>query len=98
MPPSANAHQKIPDQLYTAILTKTKTSLTVQHTDYITKKVHHKNYLILENAEYPEKPSLRCKIQSITKIETGTTQEDIYGQTIKGPHLKIQLTLRQKTP
>jgi len=78
MPPSANAHQKIPDQLYTAILTKTKTSLTIQHTDYITKKLHHKNYLILENAEHPEKPSLRCKIQSITKIETGTTQEDIY--------------------
>jgi hypothetical protein len=98
MPPSANAHQKIPDQLYTAILTKTKTSLTIQHTDYITKKLHHKNYLILENAEHPEKPRLRCKIQSITKIETGTTQEDIYGQTIKGPHLKIQLTLRQKTP
>lgn len=97
MPPSANAHQKIPDQLYTAILTKTRTSLTVQHTDYIENKLHGKNYLILENAEAPEKPSLRCRIQSITKIETGTTQEDIYGQTIKGPHLKIQLALRQKT-
>jgi len=88
MPPSANAHQKIHDQLYTAILTKTKTSIN---------KLHAKKYLILENAENPEKPSLRCKIQTITKIETGTTQEDIYGQTIKGPHLKIQLTLRQKT-
>ena len=97
MPSSANAHQKIPDHLYTAILTKTRTSLTVQHTDYIVNKLHGKKYIILENAENPEKPSLRCKIQSITKIETGTTQEDIYGQTIKGPHLKIQLTLRQKT-
>ena len=97
MPPSANAHQKISDQLYTEILTKTRTSLTVQHTDYYANKLHAKKYLILENAENPEKPSLRCKIQTITKIETGTTQEDIYGQTIRGPHLKIQLTLRQKT-
>ena len=97
MPPSANVHQKISDQLYTEILTKTRTSLTVQHTDYIVNKLHGKKYLILENAENPEKPSLRCKIQSITKIDSGTTQEDIYGQTIRGPHLKIQLTLRQKT-
>ena len=97
MPPSANAHQKIPDHLYTASLTKTKTSFTVQYTVYIVNKLHGKNYLILENAESPEKPSLRCKIQTITKIDSGTTQEDIYGQTIKGPHLKIQLALRQKT-
>ena len=97
MPPSANAHQKITDQFYTAILIKTKTSLTVQHTNYYANKLHQKKYLILENAENPEKPSLRCKIQTITKIDSGTTQEDIYGQTIKGPHLKIQLALRQKT-
>lgn len=97
MPSSANAHQKIPDQLYTAILTKTKTSLTVQHTTYYANKLSGKNYLILENTENPEKPSLRCKIKSVTRIETGTAQEDIYGQTIRGPHLKIELTLRQKT-
>jgi len=92
----ANAHQKVSDKIYEALLSKTKTHLVVQVSDYYTKKLRGKKYLIIENDENPEKPSARFLIQSIVEV-SGHVVEDIYGQSIGGPSLKINLKLRQKT-
>ncbi len=92
----ANAHQNVSDQVYEALLNKTKTELLVQRTDYYINKLKGKKYLIIENDEKPEKPRARFLIQSINE-ETGSIREDIYGQTVKGLYLRIELKLRQKT-
>ncbi len=55
-----------------------------------------KKYLIIENDEKPDKPKARFLIQSI-KEESGPISEEIYGQSINGPYLKISLKLRHKT-
>ncbi len=55
-----------------------------------------KKYLIIENDEILEKPKARFLIQSINE-ETGFIREDIYGQTVNGLYLRIELKLRQKT-
>ena len=91
----ANAHQNVSDQVYEALLNKTKTELLVQRSDYI-NKLKGKKYLIIENDEKPEKPKARFLIQSINE-ETGSISEDIYGQTVNGLYLRIELKLRQKT-
>jgi hypothetical protein len=92
----ANAHQKVSDQTYMDLLNKTKTELLVQQSDFYINKLRGKKYLIIENDEKPDKPDARFLIQSI-KEEPGPVREDIYGQSIGGPYLRIQLKLRQKT-
>lgn len=92
----ANAHQKVSDQVYVDLLDKTKTELLVQMSDYYINKLRGKKYLIIENDEKPDKPKARFLIQSI-KEESGSISEDIYGQSINGPYLKISLKLRHKT-
>ena len=92
----ANAHQKVSDQTYMDLLNKTKTELLVQLSDYYINKLRGKKYLIIENDENPDKPRARFLIQSI-KEESGPVREDIYGQSIGGPYLRIQLKPRQKT-
>ena len=90
-----NAHQKVSDQTYTALLSKEKTSITVQKNDYYCKKLQGKKYLIVENDE-KDAPKKRYRIESI-KEGTGSTIEDIYGTSIIGPHIKVSLKLRDKT-
>ena len=92
----ANAHQNVSDQVYEALLDKTKTELLVQRSDYYIKKLKGKKYLIVENDEKPEKPRVRFLIQSVNE-ESGSIREDIYGQTVNGLYLRIVLKLRQKT-
>ena len=92
----ANAHQKVSDQVYEDLLNKAKTNLLVQVSDYYTRKLRGKKYLIIENDENPEKPNTRFIIQSIDEV-SGPVREDIYGQSIGGPSLRISLKLRQKT-
>ena len=92
----ANARQKVSDKVYEALLSKTKTHLVVQVSDYYTRKLRGKKYLIIENDEKPEKPGARFLIQSKTEV-SGPVVEDIYGQRIGGPSLRISLKLRQKT-
>ena len=91
-----NAHQKVSDQVYVDLLDKTKTELLVQMSDYYINKLRGKKYLIIENDEKPDKPKARFLIQSI-KEESGSISEEIYGQSINGPYLKISLKLRHKT-
>ena len=64
----ANAHQKVSDHVYEDLLNKTKTELLVQVSDYYTKKLKGKKYLIIENDENPKKPNARFLIQSITEV------------------------------
>jgi hypothetical protein len=95
----ANAHQNVSDQVYEVLLNKTKTDLLVQRSDYYINKCARakgKKYLIIENDEKPEKPKARFLIQSINE-ETGSIREDIYGQTVNGLYLRIELKLGQKT-
>jgi hypothetical protein len=92
----ANAHQNVSDQVYEALLNKTKTELLVQRSDYYINKLKGKKYLIIENDEKPEKPKARFLIQSINE-KTGSIREDIYGLAVKGLYLMIELKLRQKT-
>ena len=92
----ANAHQKVSDRVYEDLINKTKTDLLVQVSDYYTRKLRGKKYLIIENDEKPEKPNARFLIQSIVEV-SGHVREDIYGQSIGGPYLRISLKLRQKT-
>ncbi len=92
----ANAHQHVSDQVYEALLNKTKAELLVQRSDYYINKLKGKKYLIIENDEKPEKPRARFLIQSINE-ETGSIREDIYGQIVNGLYLRIELKLRQKT-
>ncbi len=92
----ANAHQHVSDQVYEALLNKTKAELLVQRSDYYINKLKGKKYLVIENDEQPEKPRARFLIQSINE-ETGSIREDIYGQTVNGLYLRIVLMLRQKT-
>jgi hypothetical protein len=92
----ANAHQHVSDQVYEALLNKTKTEFLVQRSDYYLNKLKGKKYLIIENDEKPEKPRARFLIQSINE-ETGSIHEDIYSQTVNGLYLRIELKLRQKT-
>ena len=92
----ANAHQNVSDQVYEALLNKTKTELLVQSSDYYKNKLKGKKYLIIENDEKPEKPKARFLIQSINE-KTGSIFEDIYGQNVNGLYLRIELKLRQKT-
>jgi hypothetical protein len=77
------------------LLTKVKTSLTVQKSDYYLNKLKGKKYLIVENDEQTA-PKKRYRIESVTE-GTGSVIEDIYGTTIISPHLKIELKLREKT-
>ena len=92
----ANAHQKVSNQVYEDLLNKTKTDLHVQRSDYYINKLRGKKYLIIANDEKPEKPTIRYLIQSV-KEERGAISEDIYGQSLNGPYLRISLKLRQKT-
>jgi hypothetical protein len=48
------------------------------------------------NEESPEKDMTRFRIESVEEGHGGA-QEDIYGQYITGPVLKISLLKRQKT-
>jgi hypothetical protein len=91
-----NSHQKVPDETYIALLCQEKTNLTVQKTCYYHNKLKGKKYLIIENDENPESPKKRYRIESITE-GSGQTVEDIYGTIINGPHLVINLKLREKT-
>ena len=91
-----NAHQNVSDQVYEALLNKTKAELLVQRSDYYFNKLKGKKYLVIENDEKPEKPRARFLILSINE-ETGSIREDIYGQTVNGLYLRIELKLRQKT-
>ena len=92
----ANSHQKVSDRVYADLMNKTKTDLLVQRSDYYINKLRGKKYLIIENDEKPDKPDARFLIQSV-KEESGPVREDIYGQSIGGPYLRIQLKPRQKT-
>jgi len=92
----ANAHQKVSDQLYEDLLNETKTELLVQVSDYYINKLRGKKYLVIENDEKPDKPRARFLIQSVQEV-SGPVREDIYGQNIGGPYLRISLKLRQKT-
>jgi hypothetical protein len=92
----ANAHQKVSDKVYEDLINKTKTHLVVQVSDYYTRKLRGKKYIIIENDEKPEKQGARFLIQSIVEL-SGRVVEDIYGQSIGGPYLSISLKLRQKT-
>lgn len=90
-----NANQKVSDKTYDELLSKEKTSLTVQKNDYYINKLKGKKYLVIENDE-KDKPKKRYRIESI-KEGTGSAIEDIYGTTITGPHIKVSLKLREKT-
>ena len=92
----ANAHQTVSDHVYEALLNTTKTELLVQRSDFYINKLKGKKYLVIENDERPEKPRARFLIKSINE-ETGSIREDIYGQTVNGLYLRIELKLRQKT-
>jgi hypothetical protein len=92
----ANANQKVSNKVYEDLLNNTKTDLLVQRSDYYINKLKGKKYLIIENDEKPEKPKSRYLILSI-KEETGAIREDIYGQSLNGPHLRISLKIRQRT-
>ena len=92
----ANSHQKVSDRVYADLMNKTKTDLLVQRSDYYINKLRGKKYLIIENDEKPDKPDARFLIQSV-KEESGPVREDIYGQNVGGPYLRIQLKPRQKT-
>ncbi|MCW4048160.1 MAG: hypothetical protein NWE89_00335 [Candidatus Bathyarchaeota archaeon] len=68
----------------------------MQSNEYHAKRLRDKKYLILVNEELPEKPEMRFRIESV-KEGHGGAQEDIYGQYVSGPHLRIELRKRQKT-
>ena len=90
-----NANQKVSDLTYTALLSMEKTSIIVQSNDYYASKLKGKKYLVIENDE-KTMPKKRFRIESV-KEGTGSITEDIYGTTITGPHLRIDLKLREKT-
>ncbi len=90
-----NANQKVSDLTYTALLSMEKTRIIVQSNDYYASKLKGKKYLVIENDE-KTMPKKRFRIESV-KEGTGSITEDIYGTTITGPHLRIDLKLREKT-
>ncbi len=91
-----NAHQKVSDATYEKLLSKEKTSLIVQRSDYYLNKLKGKKYLIVENDEKPEKKAKRFRIEGV-KEGNGAAVEDIYGTSINGAYLIITLRLREKT-
>ena len=90
-----NANQKVSDLTYTALLSMEKTNIIVQSNYYYASKLKGKKYLVIENDE-KTMPKKRFRIESV-KEGTGSITEDIYGTTITGPHLRIDLKLREKT-
>jgi hypothetical protein len=71
----ANAHQNVSDQVYEALLNKTKAELLVQRSDYYINKLKGKKYLVIENDERPEKPRARFQ-RTLPEDRTQAQAED----------------------
>jgi hypothetical protein len=91
-----NLNQEVSDAVYRDFVDGLRSVFVVQSNEYYVRKLRGKKYLRLMSEESPEKPVLRFKIESVEEGHGGAI-EDIYGQFITGPHLKIKLLKRQKT-
>jgi hypothetical protein len=91
-----NLSQAVSDAVYCDFVDGLRSVFVVQSNEYYIRKLRGKKYLRLVNEEIPEKPIVRFRIESVEE-GYGGAQEDIYGQNVTGPHLKIMLLKRQKT-
>ena len=91
-----NLRQGVSDAVYSDLVDGGRGVFIVQSNDYYAKKLSDKKYIVLVNEEFPKKPEVRFRIETVEEGH-GSVQEDIYGQFLTGPHLKITLQKRQKT-
>jgi hypothetical protein len=91
-----NLRQEVSDAVYCDFVDGLRSVFVVQRNEYYVRKLRGKKYLWLENEEFPEKPDVRFRIESVEEGH-GKAQEDIYGHYITGLHFKITLLKRQKT-
>jgi hypothetical protein len=91
-----NLHQEVSDDVYNDFVDGLRSVFVVQSNEYYVRKLRGKKYLYLVNQEFPEKPDVRFRIESVEEGHGGA-QEDIYGHYITGLYLKIKLLKRQKT-
>jgi hypothetical protein len=93
---SVSLRQGVSDGVYHDFVDGVRYVFIVQSNDYYAGKLRGKKYIFLVNEEHPEKHEVRFRIEVIDE-EHGGAHEDIYGQYLTGPHLKITLKKRQKT-
>jgi hypothetical protein len=91
-----NLRQMVSEAVYTEFVNGDRVVLILQSNKYYDKKLKGKKYLWLQNEEFPEKPDVRFLIESV-EAGHGGVFEDIYGQRITGPHLRVALRKREKT-
>ena len=90
-----NLRQMVSDAVYTEFVNEKRVVLILQNNDYYAGKLKGKKYLWLQNDEFPEKPDVRFRIESV-EVGHGGVLEDIYRQHITGPHLRVTLKIREK--
>ena len=91
-----NLRQGVTDTVYSEFVDVKRVILFLQSNEYYENKFKGKKYLWLQNEEFPEKPDVRFLIDSV-EVGHGGVFEDIYGQRIMGPHLRVALRKREKT-
>ena len=91
-----NLRQVVSEAVYTEFVNGDRVVLILQSNKYYDKRLKGKKYLWLQNEEFPEKPDVRFLIESV-EAGHGGVFEDIYGQRITGPHLRVALRKREKT-
>ena len=91
-----NLRQGVSDAVYMDFANGDRVVLILQRNEHYTNKLKGKKYLWLQNEEFPEKPDARFLIESM-EVGHGGVFEDIYGQHITGPHLRVTLKIRDKT-
>jgi len=91
-----NLRQGVSDEVYMEFVNGDRVVLLLQSNEYYSGKLRGKKYLWLQNEEFSEKPDVRFLIELI-EVGHGGVFEDIYGQHITGPHLRVKLRKRDKT-
>ena len=93
---SINLLQGVSDAVYSDFVERKRFILFIQRNEYYMSRLKSKKYLWLQNEEVPEKPDIRFMIESVEE-GYGGVYEDIYGQYIAEPHIKVTLRKRDKT-
>jgi len=91
-----NLRQGVSDSVYSVFVEGVRDVFVVQNNDYFKLRLRGKKYLFLVNDEFPEKPEVRFRIESVEEGHGGA-QEDVYGQHITGSYLMVALRKREKT-
>jgi hypothetical protein len=88
--------QGVSDDIFRDFVDGVRDIFVVQSNDYYERKLRGKKYLILVNEGDIGGFEVRFLIKSIVE-GYGGIHEDVYGQYLTGPHLKIKLKKREKT-